>query len=82
MITANSNLLLCQETVLKLLEDVNENKAAGLDNLSSTFLKDGKTVLAKPISYICSLSIKYSDDYLKKIQKQSLKTIDPYPYSF
>ena len=57
---------MCQETVLKLLEDVNENKAAGLDNLSRKFLKDGETVLAKPISYICNLSIKYSNDYLKK----------------
>ena len=37
-----------------------ENKAAGLDNLSGKFLKDGATVLAKPISQICNLSIKYS----------------------
>ena len=32
----------------------------GLDNLSGKFLKDGTTVLAKPISQICNLSIKYS----------------------
>ena len=48
------------ETVLKLLKDLNENKAVGLDNLSGKFLKDGATVLAKPISQICNLSMKYS----------------------
>ena len=49
-----------EETVLKLLQDLDENEAAGLDNLSGKFLKDGATVLAKPISQICNLSIKYS----------------------
>ena len=50
-----------EETVLKLLQDLDENKAAGLDNLSGKFLKDGATVLAKPIPQICNLlSIKYS----------------------
>ena len=49
-----------EKTVLKLLQDLDENKAAGLDNLSGKFLKDGATVLAKPISQICNLSIKYS----------------------
>ena len=28
---------------------MDENKAAGLDNLSGKFLKDGATVLAKPL---------------------------------
>ena len=49
-----------EETVLKHLQDLDENKAAGLDNLSGKFLKDGPTVLAKSISQICNLSIKYS----------------------
>ena len=39
---------------------MDENKAAGLDNLSGKFLKDGATILAKPLSQICNLSIKYS----------------------
>ena len=39
-----------EETVLKLVQDLDENKAAGLDNLSGKFLKDGATILAKPIS--------------------------------
>ena len=46
--------------MLKHLQDLDENKAAGLDNLSGKFLKDGPTVLAKSISQICNLSIKYS----------------------
>ena len=45
-----------EATVLKLLQGLDSNKAAGLDNLSGKFLKDGDTVLAK----ICNLSIKYS----------------------
>ena len=49
-----------EETVLKLLQDLDENKAAGLDNISGKFLKDGATVLVKPISQIWNLSIKYS----------------------
>ena len=49
-----------EETVLKLLKDLDENKTVGLDNLSGKFLKDGATVLVKPISQICNLSIKYS----------------------
>ena len=39
---------------------MDENKAVGLDNLSGKFLKHGATVLAKTISQICNLSIKYS----------------------
>ena len=49
-----------EETVLTLLQDLDENKAAGLDNVSNKFLKDGTIVLAKPISQICNSSIKYS----------------------
>ena len=67
-----------EETVLKLLQDLDENKAAGLDNLSGKFLKDGGTVLAKAISQICHLSIKYSifpsDCKIAKL-KQSLKKV-------
>ena len=48
------------ETILKFLEDLNEYKAASLDNLSDKFLKDGATVLVKLISQICNLCIKYS----------------------
>ena len=49
-----------EDTVLKILKNMDEKKAAGLDNLSGKFLKDGATVLAKPLSQIFNLSIKYS----------------------
>ena len=49
-----------EETVLKLLQDLDENKSAGLHNLSGNFLKDGATVLAKPVSQIYNFSIKSS----------------------
>ena len=49
-----------EDFVLKLLKDMNIDKAAGTDNLSGKFLKDGANILAKPISKICHLSIKYS----------------------
>ena len=51
-----------EETILKLLQSIDEDKAAGLDNLSGKFLKDGASILvinlsiAKPISQICNLS--------------------------
>ena len=80
-----------EETVLKHLQDLGENKAAGLDNLSGKFLKDGATVLAKPISQIFNLSIKYSicpsdckiaklKPLFKKVQKETPKIIVLYPY--
>ena len=72
-----------EEAVLKHLQDLDENKAAGLDNLSG---KNGETVLAKPISQICNLSIKYSIfppdckiAKLKPLLKKGSKT-DPQNY--
>ena len=49
-----------EETVLKLLKNMDTDKAPGLDKLSARFLKDGADVLAKPITQICNLSIKFS----------------------
>ena len=48
-----------EDFVLQLLKDMNIDKAAGIDNLSGKFLKDGANILAKPISKICNLFIKY-----------------------
>ena len=61
-------------TVLKLLKDLDENKAAGLDNLPGKFLKDGATVLAKPISQICNLTTKYSI-FLSDCKVEKLKPL-------
>ena len=49
-----------EDLVFKLSNDVNPDKAAGIDNLSGKFLKDGSSILPRPISKICNLSIKYS----------------------
>ena len=42
----------------KILRSTNVCKAAGIDDLSGHFLKDGSRVLSKPISELCNLSIK------------------------
>ena len=49
-----------EDFVLKLLKYMNIDKAAGINNLSGKFLNDRANILAKPISKICNLSIKYS----------------------
>ena len=41
-----------EETVLKLLNDLDENKSAGLDDIFGKSFKDGATALGKPISQI------------------------------
>ena len=46
-----------ENTILTILKNTKVSKAAGLDNLSDRFLKDGAKVLAKPITDICNLSI-------------------------
>ena len=46
-----------ENTILTILKNIKGSKAAGLDNLSGRFLKDGAKVLAKPITDICNLSI-------------------------
>ena len=46
-----------QEEVFKIIQNIEISKAAGIDNLSGKFLKDGAEVLAKPLSEICNLSI-------------------------
>ena len=38
-----------EDYILKFLKNINEDKAAGIDNLLGKFLKDGAAVLAKPI---------------------------------
>ena len=46
-----------EQTILKMLNNINPCKAAGLDNLSGKFLKEGANVLATPLVKICNLSI-------------------------
>ena len=75
-----------EDEILKLLTDTNPEKAAGIDNLSGRFLKDGAVVLALPISKLCNLSMKRSKfpldckiAKLKPLYKKDSKT-DPKSY--
>ena len=43
-----------------LLKNWDTNKAAGTDELSGRFLKDGADILTIPITQLCNLSIKFS----------------------
>ena len=43
-----------EDEILKLLTDTNLEKAAGIDNLSVRFSKDGAAVLALPTSKLCN----------------------------
>ena len=77
-------------SVLKLLQQLNPHKSAGIDNLTGKILKDGAPVLASPITNLINLSISLSsfpDDckiaklkpLYKKEAKQSQKITDPSP---
>ena len=73
-------------SVLKLLKNGEVNKAAGIDNISGQFLKDGANILATPVTQICNLSIKLSHfphdcklAKLKPLYKKGSKT-DPKNY--
>ena len=46
------------EKILSILKGLNPSKTAGIDNLSSKFLKGGTLNLARPTSQLCNLSIK------------------------
>ena len=47
-------------TTSNLLKACTVNKAAGIDNVSGRFLKDGADMLDIPIIQICNLSVKLS----------------------
>ena len=68
-------------SVLKLLQQLNPHKSAGIDNLTGKFLKEGAPVLASPITNLINLSISLSsfpDDFkiakLKPLYKKEAKT--------
>ena len=65
------------------LKNCDINKAAGIDDLSGRFLKDGADILTIPIIQLCNLSIKFSHfpkdckvAKLKPLYKKGTKT-DP-----
>ena len=74
------------EKILSILKGLNPSKAAGIDNLSGKFLKDGTHVLAWPMSQLCNLSIKLNSfprsckiAKVKPVFKKGFKT-DPQNY--
>ena len=75
-------------SVLKLLKNGEVNKAAGIDNISGQFLKDGANILATPVTQICNLNLSIKLSHfphdcklakLKPLYKKSCK-IDPKNY--
>ena len=46
-------------SILKLLKNVEVNKAAGIDDISGRFLKDRADILAIPVTQICYLSLSF-----------------------
>ena len=85
-----------QKVVLKLIEEINPAKAAGIDKIGERFLKDGATALASPIKNLCNLSIKLSklSDECKiallkplfekgtKLEAKNCRPISPSPHCF
>ena len=70
------------------MKDLNPSKAAGLDDLSGKFLKDGADILARPIPQICNLSIKL-DSFPRSCKIAKVKLLfkkgsksDPQNYCF
>jgi len=49
-----------EDEVVKILKDLDISKAAGIDTIKAIFLKDGASILGKPIAKLCNLSIKLS----------------------
>ena len=49
-----------EETVHKIIQNLDVKKAAGIDNVSAVFLKDGAEFLVQPITQLCNLSISAS----------------------
>ena len=43
--------------MFNILKNIEVTKAAGIDQISGKFLKDGVRILAKPISGLCNLSM-------------------------
>ena len=63
-----------EEIILKLLQETNPSKAAGIDGLAGKFLKDGAPYLSSPITQLCNLSISLST-FPEKSKKAKLKPL-------
>ena len=63
-----------EEIILKLLQETNPPKAAGIDGLTGKFLKDGAPYLSSPITQLCNLSI-YLPTFPEKCKIAKLKPL-------
>ena len=60
----------CEEKILKIMTNIESSKAAGIDKLSVSFLKDDTNTLQKLISAFCNLSISQGAKYLKSCESE------------
>ena len=75
-----------EQTIENILKEIKPSKAPGIDNITGIFLKDGASVLARPVAQLCNLSISSSSfpklckiAKLKPLFKKGCKT-DPQNY--
>lgn len=62
------------EIMLNILKDLNPSKAAGINNRSDIFQKDGPGILARSISQLCNFSVKLIS-YLKVATLKKIKIL-------
>ena len=73
-------------SVLKLLQQINPSKSAGIDNLTGKFLKEGAPLLASPITDLVNLSISLSsfpdDSQIAKLKPLYIKEAKTKPKNY
>ena len=76
-----------EDLVLQLLKDMNKDKAAGIDNFSGKFLKDGANILAKAILpqniyfFQQITRLPNQNHYSKRVLQHFLKNITQFHYT-
>ena len=60
----------CEEKILKIMTNIESSKAAEIEKLSVSFLKDGTNILRKLISAIGNLSISQGAKCLKSCENE------------
>ena len=81
-----------EDEVLKILKDINPEKAAAINNLAGMFLKDGAVVLALPISKLFNFLVNCSKLHFEckcqtqtimqeRFKKRSQKPIAPFHFT-
>ena len=47
-----------RNTVMSVIKNLNVNKGVGLDSIPAKCIKDGSSIIVKPLSHVINLSIK------------------------